>query len=69
MAGGGKPVCQGQTDEANNMMGMRYRPASSGEEVDEAFFKLLEKMPVAELRHLLEGQFGRTSVIKTSSEF
>lgn len=48
MAVGGQPVGQGQTDETNSEVGMSYRPTSSGEEVDEVFFKLFEKVSVTE---------------------
>lgn len=51
---------QGQTEEASNMVGMSHRPASPGEEMDKAFFKLFENVSVAEPWHLPEGQFGRT---------
>lgn len=69
MAGGGEPVGQGQTDEVNNMVGMRHRLASTAEEVHEPFLKLFEKVSVSEPQHLPERQFGRTQVIKTSGEF
>lgn len=48
MTGGGEPVGQGQTDEANNMVGMRYRLVSTAEEVHEPFLKLFEKVSVSE---------------------
>ena len=38
----------GKTSEADNVVGMSYRPASLGEEVGEAFFKLFEEVSVSQ---------------------